>query len=668
MNKTKAKQEIDQLRKLLNEHNHKYYVQSSPEISDYEYDMLMHRLISLEKQFPEFTDENSPTQRVGNDINQEFKQIAHSYPMLSLGNTYNENEIREFDQRVKKSLGTDQVTYVCELKYDGASISLTYESGIFKHAVTRGDGVKGDDVSANVKTIKSIPLTIEGKDLPPFFEIRGEIFLPHDGFNKMNEARAKEGLPLFANPRNTASGSLKTQNSSEVAKRPLDCFLYFLQSDTLPTDSHFENLKIAKSWGFKVSEHMVKCQHVDEIIDFIHTWDEKRRDLPYDIDGIVIKVDRITQQDELGFTAKSPRWAISYKFKAEQVATQLQWVSYQVGRTGAITPVANLSPVLLAGTTVKRASLHNADIINALDLHENDTVYVEKGGEIIPKIVGVDIDKRLPNAKKIQFIDTCPECGSKLQRIEGEAAHFCLNEKNCPPQIKGKIIHFISRKAMNIDSLGEETIELLYDKGLVKSITDLYRLKKTDLLPLERMAEKSVTNILASIEKSKDTAFEQVLFGLGIRHVGATVAKTLAYRFESLENIKKATFDELVSVNEIGEKIAQSVIDYFSDPTNQQIIETLANIGLNTKIKKKAASTQKLAGLNIIASGKLENFSREQIKALIESHGGRAVSAISKQTHYLIAGENIGPKKLEKATALGIPVITEKEFLLMLDS
>jgi len=658
---------IVELRQLLDNHNYKYYVLSAPEISDYEYDQLMHELVQLESKYPEYSDANSPTQRVGSDLNHEFKQVKHKYAMLSLGNTYNETEIRDFDLRVAKTLNTSY-SYVCELKYDGASISLTYEKGKLKYAVTRGDGEKGDDVTNNVRTIGSIPLTLKGTNYPELFEIRGEVFLPHKGFEKLNKEREELGENVFANPRNAASGSLKIQNSSLVAKRPLDCFLYYLLGSKLPTDSHFENLQRCREWGFKIPTENKRCNSIEEVLQFIEFWGINRRQLPYDIDGIVIKVDSIEQQEQLGFTAKSPRWAISYKFKAEQAATKLLSVDFQVGRTGAITPVANLEPVFLAGTTVKRASLHNEDIIALHDLHLNDTVLVEKGGEIIPKIVGVNTDKRESDAKKVIFIDNCPECNTKLIRAEGEAAYYCPNEKGCPPQIKGKIIHFISRKAMNMDSLGEETIELLYSNKLIANISDLYTLTKEQLLPLERMAEKSAGNIINSIQQSKTVPFERLLFGLGIRHVGATVAKNLAKAFGSMEELSRASYESLIATEEIGEKIALSILDYFSDAENNNLIEKLKLSGLQFESEKSELKSLNLKGLSIIASGKLEHFSREEIKTIIESHGGKAVSSISKQTSYLLAGENIGPNKLSKAVELGIPIITEQDFIKMIES
>ncbi len=664
MNNTLAQERITKLRNELNTHNHNYYVLSSPIITDYEYDMLLKELMELEKANPEYFDPNSPTQRVGNDINSEFTQITHKYPMLSLGNTYNEAELKDFDNRVKKALN-EPYKYVCELKYDGASISLRYENGKLKYAVTRGDGEKGDKVTANVKTIKSIPLVLHGNNYPQVFEIRGEIFIPHKGFAKMNKEREEAGEALFSNPRNTASGSLKMLNSSIVAKRPLDCFLYYLLSNELPNDSHYKNLQKAKQWGFKIPKEIEVHDNIDDVIKYINRWETERKNLGFDIDGIVIKVDSVGQQRALGFTAKSPRWAISYKFKAEKAKTKLLSVDYQVGRTGAVTPVANLKPVLLAGTTVKRASLHNQDIINTLDLHLNDTVYVEKGGEIIPKIVEVDTAMRGADSEKVKFIKNCPKCYTLLIRLDGEAAHYCPNEKECPPQIKGKIVHFISRKAMNIDSLGEETIDLLLRSNLIKNIADLYDLTKEQLLPLERMAEKSANNIIESIKKSTEVPFERVLFGIGIRHVGATVAKNLAKAFKNIENIGNTTFESLIEVDEIGDKIALSVVNFFNIDDNKILINRLLNHNIQFTIIEKQAQSNKLSGLSIIASGKLLNFSREEIKQIIEDNGGKAVSSISKNTSYLIAGENIGPNKLVKATKLGIPIISENEFMEM---
>lgn len=661
MDNLEAKKRIDKLIQDIDNHNYKYYTLSQPTIDDYTYDMLMNELSELEQKYPELKQPNSPTQRVGNDINQEFIQIKHKYPMLSLSNAYNEQEIIEFIERIKRTINKEP-ELVCELKYDGASISLSYKNGQLTQALTRGDGEQGDNVIENVKTIKSIPLQIKNTDLPNEFEIRGEIFLPHKGFERLNIERENAGENKFANPRNAAAGSLKMQNSAMVAKRPLDCYLYYLISEQVPNKSHFLNLQKCKEWGFKISEHTKKCKNINEVSDFIKYWDKQRHQLPYDIDGIVIKVDNLDLQNELGYTAKSPRWAIAYKFKAEQVATQLLSVDYQVGRTGAITPVANLKPILLAGTTVKRASLHNADIINALDLHINDEVFVEKGGEIIPKIVGVNKEKRNNNTQAVRFITNCPICNTILQRQEGEAAFYCTNEKNCTPQIIGKIIHFVSRKAMNIDSLGEETIDLLFSENLIKNIADLYDLRKEQLLPLERMAEKSANNIIESIENSKKQSFDKLLFALGIRHVGSTVAKKLAHTFGSISNLQTASLEQLTDTHEIGEKIANSIINYFADSDNTNIITRLKNKGLQLQIEQTEKQSDKLKGLSIIVSGKIENYSREQIKQFIEDNGGKAVSSISAKTSYLVAGENIGAKKLEKANKLNIPIISPQYF------
>lgn len=661
MNKKEAEIRIKKISQEIDKHNYNYYVLVQPTIDDYTYDLLLKELIELENQYPDLRDANSPTQRVGNDSNQEFKQEKHKYPMLSLSNTYSEQEIVDFMERVERLIG-QKPELVCELKYDGASISLTYKNGRLVQALTRGDGEKGDNVIENIKTIKSIPLLINTEDLADEFEIRGEIFLSHKGFLALNEERENNGENKFANPRNAAAGSLKIQNSSLVAKRPLDCYLYYFLSEHLPSKSHYQNLQKCKSLGFKISEHTRLCKNIKEVTQFIHYWDSERHKLPYDIDGIVIKVDNIDLQEQLGYTAKSPRWAVAYKFKAEQVATQLLSVSYQVGRTGAVTPVANLSPVFLAGTTVKRASLHNADIIENLDLHMNDEVWVEKGGEIIPKIVGVNKAVRIDNAEKIKFISHCPICQTALKRQSGEAAFYCPNEKGCEPQIKGRIAHFVSRKAMNIESLGEETIDLLFSVGLIKNVADLYDLKKEQLLPLERMAEKSAQNIIESVEKSKEQTFDKLLFALGIRHIGATVAKNLAYTFLSIDALKTASLEQLTGTNEIGEKIAQSLIRYFEDEDNQNIIKRLKISGLCFEIQQKKQQSEKLKGLSIVVSGKIENYSREEIKQWIEENGGKAVSAISAKTSYLLAGENTGTQKLEKARKLGIPIVSAEDF------
>ena len=665
MNRNDAANRISFLREELEKHNHNYYVLNNPTIDDSTFDQMLAELIGLETEFPEFFDASSPTQRVGSDLNQEFKQVAHKYQMLSLSNTYSEEEVAEFDQRVRK-LTDENFEYVCELKFDGVSISLTYEKGLLVRAVTRGDGEKGDDVTANVKTIKSIPLRLKG-DYPDEFEIRGEILLPFSVFEMLNREREEIGEQPFANPRNAASGTLKLQNSSVVASRKLDAYLYYVLGDHLPDDGHYELLHHATMWGFKISEHTRKCKNLQEIFDFLHEWNIKRKDLPVATDGVVIKINSSRIQQELGFTAKSPRWAIAYKFKAERVSTTLNSVSYQVGRTGAITPVANLKPVLLAGTIVKRATLHNADVIKALDLHVGDTVFVEKGGEIIPKIVSVDLEGRHPMSEPIQFIERCPECNSLLVRQDGESAWYCPNETGCPPQIKGKLEHFISRKAMNIDGLGTETIELLYQKNLVRDIADLYDLKQSDLVDLERLGEKSATRIIESLELSKQVPFERVLFALGIRYVGETVAKKLGRDLKTIERIETASVEELTGVEEIGSKIAESLVNWFADDRNRRLVERLKsqNLSFEIKTEQKEGQTEKLKGLSIIISGTFEKFSRDDLKAFIELHGGKNVTSISAKTNYLIAGENIGPSKLEKAQKLKIPIISEDDLLLL---
>ncbi|MCG8698756.1 MAG: NAD-dependent DNA ligase LigA [Bacteroidales bacterium] len=655
---------INTLRTKLNQYNYEYYVLSNPTISDFEFDTLLKELQQLENEHPEFQDPNSPTQRVGNDINQTFEQQNHEYPMLSLDNTYSLEEVKEFATRVSKS--TDEpIDYVCELKYDGVSISLTYDNGELTSAITRGDGEKGDVVTQNIKTIRSIPLKLSGKDFPNHFVIRGEVFLPHQGFKQMNDERAKAEEPLFANPRNAASGTLKMQNSALVAKRPLDCFLYYIVSEELTIDSHYDNLQKAREWGFKVPSYITLCKSTDEIENFITTWDKQRNDLPFDIDGIVIKVNNYQLQNKLGFTAKSPRWATAYKFKAEQAETQLLSIDYQVGRTGAITPVANLEPVQLAGTTVKRASLHNADQIQMLDIRVTDHVFVEKGGDIIPKVVGVNKDKRTTSAKEVIYIEKCPECETALVRRDGEAKHFCPNELGCPPQIKGKLEHFVSRKAMNI-GLAEATIEQLNNNGLLNDITDFYKLTKDDLLTLERFAEKSATNLIESIENSKNIPFEKVLYAIGIRFVGETVAKTLARFFKTIDNIANATLEELVNVDEIGEKIAQSVIEFFSVKKSTELISKLKEYGLQTEIVESETADNILNNKKIVISGSFEKYSRDELKGLIEKYGGKNVSSISSQTDYLLAGDKIGPSKLQKAEKLNLTIISEDDFLEMI--
>jgi DNA ligase (NAD+) len=658
---------IEELRRQLDEHNYNYYVLSQPIISDYDFDMLLKELEKLEKENPEFFDPNSPTQRVGSDLNKEFEQVRHTYPMLSLSNSYSEEEMRDFDQKIRKL--TDQAfEYVCELKYDGTSISLQYKNGVLQRAITRGDGTFGDDVTANVKTIRSIPLKLKGTGYPEEFEIRGEILLPFAEFDRINREREELGEAPFANPRNAASGTLKSQKSSVVAERKLDAYFYYLLGENLPNDGHYENIQELAQWGLKISPDTEKCANINEVIAFIRKWHDKRFDLPVATDGIVIKVNSLKMQQYLGFTAKSPRWAIAYKYKAEQAATTFLSVSYQVGRTGAVTPVANLEPVLLAGTTVKRASLHNADIIKSLDLHLGDNVFVEKGGEIIPKIVGADQASRHPMALPVEFIKTCPECGTTLIRKDGEAAHYCPNEDGCPPQIKGKMEHFISRKAMNIDGLGAETIDLLYNEGLIKNIADLYDLKKEQISQLERLGDKSADRILKSLEESKQVPFEKVLFALGIRFVGETVAKILANRLISIEQIESATLEQLTEIDEIGGRIAESVRAYFSNPDSIALVERLKTVGLQMRLNEESLAnrSEKLNGLSIIISGTFEKNSRDDLKKMIEQNGGKNVSSISKNTNYLLAGNNIGPSKLEKAEKLNIPIISEDEFLNMI--
>lgn len=671
MNREEAKAKIEQLSAELHRHNFLYYQQSNPEISDRAFDLLLEELIQLEKQYPEFISENSPSQRVGGSITKSFKSVVHKYPMLSLGNTYSEQDLLDFDQRIQKTLETNY-EYVCELKFDGLAIGLTYVNGQLKQAVTRGDGTKGDDVTNNVKTIQSVPLVLPAGDYPAEFEIRGEIFMHRDTFDKLNKEREEIGEQTYANPRNFASGTLKMQDSSEVAKRNLDCYLYFLQSEDLNFETHYQSLSAAKKWGFKVSDTFKLCKNIQEVFDFIKYWDEHRHELSFDIDGIVIKINSYDQQEELGFTAKSPRWAISYKFKAAEVETKLLSVSYQVGRTGAITPVANLEPVLLAGTIVKRATLHNADQIEKLGLHENDVVKVEKGGEIIPKIIEVNLSKREANSNAIEYITECPECGSSLIRKEGEAQHYCPNEDHCKPQIIGKMQHFTSRKAMNIDSLGDETIEQLYQQELIKGIDDIYRLKNKELqlLQLERFGSKSVMNLLQGIEKSKEVPFEKVLFALGIRYVGETVAKKLAYAFKTIDALMKAKFEELITVDEIGERIAQSIIAYFSKDEHIELINFLKAEGLQfeAEIKEIILEGEQLKDKTFLISGVFEKFSREELKEKIEKNGGKMLSSISAKLNYLVAGENMGPSKLQKAQSLNIPIITDEELLKMIES
>ena len=659
-------QKINQLRKIINEHNYNYYVLDKPRITDFEFDQLLKELELLEIENPQFFDSNSPTQRVGGQITKEFNTVNHRNRMYSLDNSYSTEEVLEWESRVKKGLGIEQVEYYCELKYDGASINLTYENGILKSAVTRGDGVQGDDVTANIKTIKSIPLQLN-QIFSEQFDIRGEIILPLSGFQKMNEERAEEGLDLYSNPRNTASGSLKLQDSSEVAKRPLDCLLYQVVGN-VPFETHSETLQKARDAGFKVPLEGKVCFNINEVLSYIQHWDTARHQLAYETDGVVIKVNNLAQQQELGYTAKSPRWAIAYKFKAEQAITELLSVDYQVGRTGAITPVANLKPVQLAGTIVKRASVHNADQIAKLDLRIGDFVQVEKGGEIIPKIVGVDFNQRPSHSEPIGFIEKCPDCQTKLVRNEGDAKHYCPNFYHCPTQIKGRIEHFISRKAMNIDGLGGETIGLLYDAGLIGNYADLYELKESQIIPLERMAEKSAQNIVEGIRQSKSIPFEKVLYALGIRYVGETVAKKLAKYFKSIDRIMTANQEELLKVGEIGEKIAQSVLEFSNDLWHIQLIERLKSYGVQMEMSSEAQMnmSQKLNDKKFVVSGVFEKFSRDELKLSIENNGGIVASSISKNTDFVIAGDKMGPEKRKKAETLGVPIITENEYILML--
>ncbi len=662
-----VKEKIDRLRAELHRHNYNYYVLNAPEISDKEFDDLMRELQELEKEHPEYQDDNSPTMRVGSDLNKNFTQVAHKYPMLSLGNTYSESEVIDFYERVKKALNED-FEICCELKYDGTSISLTYEDGKLVRAVTRGDGEKGDNVTDNVKTIRTIPLVLHG-NYPKSFEIRGEILMPWVVFEELNREKEAREEPLFANPRNAASGTLKLQNSAIVASRKLDAYLYYLLGEELPCDGHYENLQAAASWGFKTSEHTRKAHSLEEVFEYINYWDTERKNLPVATDGIVLKVNSLKQQKNLGFTAKSPRWAIAYKFQAERALTRLNKVTYQVGRTGAVTPVANLDPVQLSGTIVKRASLHNADIIEGLDLHIGDMVYVEKGGEIIPKITGVDKDARgMLIGEKVKFITHCPECGSKLIRFEGEAAHYCPNETACPPQIKGKIEHFISRKAMNIDGLGPETVDMFYRLGLINDTADLYQLKTDNIKNLERMGEKSAENIVNGIAASKEVPFERVLFALGIRFVGETVAKKIAKSFTDIEELENADIEKLKNIDEIGEKIAQSIITYFSNPANRELVERLKANGLQLHQTEEDLSgyTDKLAGQSIVISGVFTHHSRDEYKEMIEKNGGKNVGSISSKTSFILAGENMGPAKLEKAQKLEVKIMSEDEFLTLI--
>lgn len=666
----KVKERIELLRKQLHEHNYNYYVLSQPVISDFEFDKLMKELIDLEAEHPELHDPNSPSVRVGSDINNNFPQVNHRYPMLSLQNTYSEGEVTDFFNRVKKGLN-EQFEIVCELKFDGTSISLIYEKGRLVRAVTRGDGRMGDDVTDNVRTIRNIPLILKGDNLPDYLEARGEILLPWSSFEQINKEREEQEEPLFANPRNAASGTLKLLDSRVVASRRLESYIYNITGEDLPTDSHFENLKLARNWGLNVSDTMRKCKSPDEIFDFINYWNVERKNLPVTTDGIVIKVDSLIQQRNLGSTSKFPRWAIAYKFNAEQAISRLESVTYQVGRTGAVTPVANLEPVLLSGTTVKRASLYNEDAIKALDLHIGDMVYVEKGGEIIPKITAVDLEARKENfmiGDKVRFATKCPDCGTTLVRNEDEAAHYCPNSEGCPTQIKGRIEHFVTRRAMNI-TIGPETITLLYDKGLIRDASDLYNLKFEDLVNLERWGETSARNLIESIEKSKSVPYERVLFALGIRYVGETVAQKLASAFPNIDKLIKATIEELTSVEEIGNRIAQSLIDYFSKPEFMQFVMRLKEYGLQFELSEDvlAAKTEKLKGLTIVISGTFKLHSRDEYKAMILQNGGKNSGSVSKNTDYILAGDNMGPAKLEKAQKQGVKIINEEDFLKLIE-
>ncbi|MBR6830622.1 MAG: NAD-dependent DNA ligase LigA [Tidjanibacter sp.] len=658
--------EINELRRLLNEYNHLYYVEAAPVVSDFEYDRMMRRLQELEAQHPEEFDPASPTQRVGSDINNEFETVVHRFPMLSLSNTYSLEELHEFCNKVEKEVG--EVEYVCELKFDGTAISLTYENGILTRGVTRGDGTQGDDVTANVKTIRSIPLKLRGNDYPDFFEIRGEILMPYDTFNRLNAEREDIGENPFANPRNAAAGTLKLQNSSIVAERGLDCFLYYMSGDDLPYKSHWENLQKAREWGFKISDRMRLCRSWDEVMNYITEADELRKSLPYATDGAVIKVNDYALQKRLGYTAKAPKWAVAYKFKAEAALTELLSVDFQVGRTGAITPVANLNPVQLAGTVVKRASLHNAEQIALLDIRLGDMVYVEKGGEIIPKITGVELSERKSESRPFEYISKCPECGTELIKVDGEAKHYCPNQTLCPPQIVGRIIHFISRKAMNIEGIGEETALLLYQCGLVNNIADLYDIQPNMIAALPRLGEKSAENIIHSLSESKKVPFGRVLFALGIRFVGETTAKKLAAHFKNIDALMAADYEELIQADEVGSKIAESIRDYFADSANKEIIERLRRAGVQFEIVEQEQLSNSIAGLKFVISGKFERHSRDELKELIEKHGGKNISAVSANVDFVLAGSDMGPAKAAKAEKLGVRIISESEFEKMINS
>ncbi len=668
MDKHEAEKEINKLSEQIEAHNYNYYALSKPSISDFEFDKLLERLIQLEKEHPDLVKPDSPTQRVGGFVTKEFKQVKHRYPMLSLANTYSEEELNDFDERVRKVVG-DDFEYCCELKYDGLSISLIYKNGILQQAITRGDGTQGDDITTNAKTIRSIPLKLTGHGYPEEFEMRGEVYLPLKVFEKINKEREDAGDEPFANPRNCASGTLKMQDSAEVARRKLDSTLYYILGESLPYNEHYESLEHAKKWGFKISEHTELVKDMQGVHAFIAKWEKKRHDLPFDIDGIVIKVNSFRQQNMLGLTAKSPRWAVAFKYQAEKASTTLNSISFQVGRTGVVTPVANLNPVLLAGTMVKRATLHNADNIKKLDIRLGDTVWVEKGGEIIPKITEVDLSKRKPHSEVVEFPKHCPECNALLIRREGEAGYVCPNDKNCPPQIKGKIEHFVARRAMNIESMGSETIDLLFKAGLVHNISDLYNLSAEKIIPLERMAEKSANNIIQGIEDSKNVPFERVLFALGIRHVGETLAKKLAYHFKNLDSLEKASQEQLLNVPDVGEIIAKSIVENFSDPHQIKIIEVLREKGLKFALDEAemALFSNVLEGKSFVISGVFAKHSRDELVNLIEKNGGKHVGSISAKTSYIVAGENMGPAKADKAKKLNIPLITEDEFIKMIE-
>lgn len=651
---------IEALRNRINELNYRYYVLNDPLVSDYQFDTLLSELAALEKTYPQFDDPYSPTHRVGSDIANEFHSVAHRYPMLSLANTYSKEELEDFDARVRKEVG--KVEYVCELKFDGTAVSLTYENGRLVRAVTRGDGTVGDDITENIKTIRTIPLVLHGTGYPALFEIRGEVYMPRSSFDRLNREREETGEPPFANPRNAAAGSLKQQNSSVTASRRLDCFLYSIAGDNLPYGTHYDNLSEARKWGFMVSAQMTRCADIDVVMEFIDHWNIARRELPYDIDGVVVKVNSLAVRNQLGSTAKAPRWAVAYKFKAEEVLTRLNSVEFSVGRTGVVTPVANLDPVQLAGTTVKRASLYNADQMALLDVHIGDMVYVEKGGDIIPKITGVEFSRRQPGSVPVQFAKNCPQCGAPLVRNEGEARYYCPDYLHCPPQIVGRIVHFISRRAMNIDGLGEETVQLLYDNGLVKDFSDLYDLRREDISVLPRLGEKSADNIINSIESSREVPFHRVVYALGIKYIGETTAKNLAARFRDMDSLMAAGIEELTTAEEVGDKVAESVKDYFADQDNIRIIERLRAAGLQFSEQQKEMLSDSLEGLNFVISGTFERHSRDELKFLIEKHGGRNMSGVSSNTDFLLAGANIGPAKLSKANKLGVKIIDEGDF------